>query len=275
MRRRVYEILSQPRPDDRVGRLISGALLLLIAANVAASILETDAEIRRGAPAFFEGVEAVSVAIFTIEYLLRLWSCTADPQFAGAVRGRARIALTPLALIDLAAIVPSYLELLLTGTLDLRFLRVLRLLRLFRLLRYSRVADAFATMGRVLRGKQVELAVSLAIVLVAMLLAAGTAYVAERDAPGTQFTSIPRAMWWAVETITTIGYGDMIPMTPAGRVIGGIVAFIGICTVALPVGIVSSGFIEELNRKKQQTTATAETTAEGRSCPHCGSALED
>jgi voltage-gated potassium channel len=269
MRRRIYEILNNPRPDDRLGRFINIALLLLIAANVAASILETDAELANAAPAFFEWFEWISIVVFSIEYLLRLWSCTADPRFTGAVRGRARMATAPMALVDLMAIAPFYIELLLPGTLDLRFLRVLRLLRLFRLLRHSHIAEAFATMVRVLQGKRAELAVSLAIVMVAMLLAAGSIYLAERGEPGTLFTSIPRAMWWAVETITTIGYGDMIPMTPVGRVIGGFVAFIGICAVALPVGIVSSGFIDELNRKRQPAAPT------DRACPHCGGPLEE
>jgi voltage-gated potassium channel len=270
MRRRIHEILSNPRPDDRLGRVISIALLLLIATNVAASILETDAELATDAPTFFEWLERGSIIVFSVEYLLRLWSCTADPRFAGAVRGRIRMATTPMALVDLMAIAPFYVELLLPGSLDLRFLRVLRLLRLFRLLRYSRIAEAFATMSRVLQSKRVELAVSLAIVIVAMLLAAGAIYVVERGENGTQFTSIPRAMWWAVETITTIGYGDMIPMTPVGKVIGSLVAFIGICTVALPVGIVSSGFIEELTRKKRQPT-----TQDAQTCPHCGGVLND
>jgi voltage-gated potassium channel len=270
MRRRIYEILSNPRPDDRLGRLINLALLLLIAANVAASILETDAELVRGASTFFESLESVSIIVFSTEYLLRLWSCTADPRFTGAVRGRIRMAFTPMALVDLVAIAPFYVELLLPGTLDLRFLRVLRLLRVFRLLRHSRIADAFATMARVLQGKRADLAISLAIVGVAMLLAAGAIYLAERDVLDTQFTSIPRAMWWAVVTITTIGYGDMVPMTLAGKLIGGFVAFIGITAVALPVGIVSSGFIEELNR----TTPQASSPDDARRCPHCGSLLE-
>jgi voltage-gated potassium channel len=270
MRRRIYEVLSNPRPDDRLGRSISIALLLLIAANVLASILETDDDLANRAPAFFEWFERVSIAIFSVEYLLRLWSCTADPRFTGALRGRVRMALTPLALVDLIAIAPAYVELLLPGVLDLRFLRVLRLLRLFRLLRHARIADAFATIGRVLQSKRVDLVVSLAIVIMAMLFAAGAMYFVERDDPGTQFTSIPRAMWWAVVTLTTIGYGDMLPITPAGRVIGGIVAFIGICAVALPVGIVSSGFVEELNRKSRRAAST-----DARACPHCGGTLDD
>ena len=271
MRRRIYEILSNPRPDDRLGRFINIALLLLIAANVTASILETDAELASRAPVLFERFEQFSITIFSIEYLFRLWSCTVNPRFTGAISGRARMATTPMALVDLVAIAPFYVELFLSSTLDLRFLRVLRLLRLFRLLRYSRIADAFATMIRVLQSKRIDLAVSLAIVVVAMLLAAGAIYVAERNEPGTLFASIPQAMWWAIETITTIGYGDMIPTTPSGKVIGGFVAFIGICAVALPVGIVSSGFIDELNRKKRQAAAPADA----RTCPHCGNLLED
>ncbi len=269
MRRRIYEILSNPRPDDRLGRFINIALLLLIAANVVASVLETDAELARHAPAFFDWFERASIIVFSVEYLLRLWSCTADPRFADAVRGRLRMAITPMALVDLLAIAPFYFELLLPGTLDLRFLRVLRLLRLFRLLRHARLAEAFGTMVGVLQGKRIELAVSLAIVIIAMLLAAGAIYVAEGGEPETQFTSIPRAMWWAIVTITTIGYGDMFPMTPVGKVIGGFVAFIGICAVAMPVGIVSSGFIEELNRKRH-----APEPAGARACPHCGGTLD-
>lgn len=270
MRRRIYEILNHPRPDDRVGRAISVALVLLIVANVAVSILETDDAIARSAPGFFKWFEWTSILVFSVEYVLRLWSCTADPRFAGAIRGRIRMAMTPMALVDLVGIAPTYIELLMPGALDLRFLRVLRLLRLFRLLRSPRISGAVATMLRVVRNKHVELAVSIAIVVVAMLLAAGAIYIVEQDEPGTLFTSIPQAMWWSIETITTIGYGDMIPATPVGKVIGSFVAFIGICAVALPVGIVSSGFIEELNRKKHET---APPVAPHR-CPHCGGELE-
>jgi voltage-gated potassium channel len=144
----------------------------------------------------------------------------------------------------------------------------LRLLRLLRLMRIGHVAEAFATVTRVLQRKRTQLLVSLAVVLVAIFISAGALYVAEHGHAGTSFTSIPRAMWWSVITITTIGYGDMIPMTPIGKVLGGVVAFIGICAVALPVGIVSSGFIEELNRKPP-------ATATPRTCPHCGEELEE
>jgi voltage-gated potassium channel len=270
MRRRIYEILTNPRPGDGFGRAISIALLLLIAANVIASIVETDAALAQSAQPFFYWFEWASVVIFTIEYALRLWSCTTDPRFKALIRGRVRMAFTPMAIIDLAAIAPFYFDLLLPGTLDLRFLRALRLLRFLRLLRSSRVAGAFATVTRVLQTRRIELAVSMAVVVVAMLISAGAIYIAERNEPGTPFTSIPHAMWWSIETITTIGYGDMIPTTPVGKVIGGVVGFVGICAVALPVGILSSGFIDELNRRRKESAASTALP----SCPHCGARIE-
>lgn len=266
---RVYEVLSNPRSDDRMGRGISLALLVLIAANVLASVLETDADLAQSAPAFFYWFELLSVSVFTAEYVLRLASCTTLSRFHGAVRGRLRFVLSPMALIDLASIVPFFLGLLLPGVVDLRFLRVLRLLRLFRLLRAGRPAAAFALLVRVVQAKRVELAVSMVVVLVAMLLAAGAIYVAESGQPGTQFTSIPRSMWWSIVTITTVGYGDMTPTTPLGQAIGGLVAFVGICALALPVGIVSSGYMQELSRK---AAGAVEERVPGETCPHCGAA---
>lgn len=254
MRRRVFELLNHPRAGDTLGRIVSLALLALIAANVAANVLETDAEIAAYAPGFFRGFELVSVAVFTLEYVLRLWSAPEDPQYAGR-GGRLRMALSAMALIDLAAFAPFYLSLLAPGTVDLRYLRVLRLLRVFRLLRSRRVSESFATLSRVIRGKHVELGVTVAVVAAAMLLSAGAMYMVEHQQPDTPFTSIPRTMWWAIVTITTIGYGDMVPSTPLGQVIGGLVGFLGVCALALPVGIVSSGFIEEIGRKAHRRPA--------------------
>lgn len=261
MHRRIFEILNNPRPDDKLGRFVSLVLLLLIAANVTANVIETDAEIAASAPRFFRSFEIVSVGVFTAEYILRLWSCVADPRFSGRF-GRLKMALSPMALIDLAAFAPFYLTLFAPAVIDLRYLRVLRLLRVFRLLRSRRVSDSFAMLGRVLQAKRVEIGVTIAVVAAAMLLSAGAMYVVEHQQPGTQFTSIPRTMWWAVVTITTIGYGDMVPSTPLGQVIGGLVGFLGICALALPVGILSSGFIEEVNRKSAQGVA--------QTCPSCG-----
>ena len=266
MRQRVHEILTNPEPGDRVGRAISSGLLLLIGANVVASVLQTDASIARTYADFLVWFERVSVGVFTVEFLARLWSCGSQPRHAGFLGGL-RFALGPMMVIDLLAIAPFYVELLWPGVLDLRFLRVLRLLRIFRLFRVGRVASAFTLLTRVIRHKRYELAVTLALVLVAMLLAAGAIYAVEHDEPDTAFTSIPRAMWWSIVTITTVGYGDMYPTTPIGQLIGGIVAFIGICALALPVGLLSSGFVDELNKREAGSEQAAPT------CPHCGRAV--
>jgi voltage-gated potassium channel len=264
VKRRVYEILTTPDRDDHIGRAINGALLVLIAVNVAASVLQTDAAIARTYAEPLAWFERISVAVFTVEYIARLWSCSSDLRYV-TVAGRLRYVLGPMMLIDLAAIAPFYVELLWPGVLDLRFLRVLRLLRVFRLFRVGRVGNAFALLTRVIRQKRYELGVTLALVLVAMLLAAGGIYAAEHDEPNTAFTSIPRAMWWSIVTITTVGYGDMYPTTPIGQLIGGVVAFIGICALALPVGLLSSGFVDELNKH--------EAEEDRKDCPHCGRSL--
>ena len=263
MRRRIFEILTGPRNNDLVGRVISGLLLLLIAANVTASVLETDQDIARRAPGFFRWFEIVSVVIFTIEYVLRLWSCTADKTYADPIRGRLKLAGRPMSIIDLLAIAPFYFELLLPGTLDFRFLRALRLMRLFRLLRIGSLADAFATLARVVQGRRPALVVTLAVVIVAMVLSAGAMYLVEHEYSGSPFTSIPRAMWWAIVTITTVGYGDIVPISAAGKAIAGFVAFLGICALALPVGIISSGYLDELSRRQAKEP-----------CPHCGKPRE-
>jgi voltage-gated potassium channel len=269
LRPRVHEILNNPPIGDLIGRTIAFALLALIAANATASVLATDVDIARRAPAFFYWFEVISVIIFTIEYVARVWSSAADPRYGTGIRGRLRMMVSPLALLDLVSILPFYVELLSPGTLDLRFLRIMRLLRLFRLMRVRRLAEALSVLTRIVSSKRAELGVTLAFVVVAMLLAAGAMYAVEHGEPDTKFTSIPRAMWWAIVTVTTIGYGDMVPTSPLGQVIAGIVAFVGICAIALPVGILSSGFIDELNRKKAQAE-----TVPSRSCPHCGGTVE-
>lgn len=261
MRQRIYDILTQPARTDVLGRAISYGLLLVIAVNVTASILVTDANIAASAPVLFRTVAHVSVAVFTVEYLLRLWSAGSRPEYF-SFGGRIRFALHPMMVIDLLSIAPFYVEMLFPGTIDLSFLRVLRLMRIFRLLDAGPLRTAFGRIVRVARAKRTELAVSFVFILVAMMLAAGAMYWVEQDEPNTAFTSIPRAMWWSLVTITTIGYGDMTPTSPLGQFVAGFVAFLGICAVALPVGIVSSGYIDEINTAKRDEF-----------CPHCHAKL--
>ena len=249
LRRRVYFILEVDRVGDRTSRLVDKALIALIVVNVVAAILQTDASIYARAPRAFDLFEWASLAIFGFEYVLRVWSCVEDPEFRQAVRGRLRFALQPMMLLDLVVLVlPLYLELKPLFNADLRPLRILRLLRLGR---YSPRLQLFA---RVIRDKRDELFVGL-FVAVVLLIACSTAmyWVEGPDKPG--FQSIPETMWWGVATLTTVGYGDVYPESGLGRVLGSMVALLGVGVFALPAGILASGFSDALDREKEAQAA--------------------
>lgn len=247
LKRRVYQVLEVAHPDDRVSRNIDRALVALIVANVVAVVIETVEPIHARYASEFWVFEVASVAIFTVEYLLRLWVCNEHLSLArdGPIEARLKFAVTPFALIDLAAIVPFYIALILPFA-DLRLLRVFRLLRLLKLVRYS---PALATLGRVLRNERRALVGAL-LIMAAMLLVASTAiYYIERDISPDKFGSIPESMWWALATLTTVGYGDVVPASPLGKIVGGFVMIFGLGMFALPIGILASGFASEIQRR--------------------------
>lgn len=247
LKRRVYQVLEVAHPDDRVSRNIDRALVALIVANVVAVVIETVEPIHARYASEFWVFEVASVAIFTVEYLLRLWVCNEHLSLArdGPIEARLKFAVTPFALIDLAAIVPFYIALILPFA-DLRLLRVFRLLRLLKLVRYS---PALATLGRVLHNERRALVGAL-LIMAAMLLVASTAiYYIERDISPDKFGSIPESMWWALATLTTVGYGDVVPASPLGKIVGGFVMIFGLGMFALPIGILASGFASEIQRR--------------------------
>jgi len=204
---------DSPRP---VGRWVAEVALILV--SVAAFILDTVASLHAAYGGLFRGIEIVTVAVFTVEYLARLWSCTVHPKYAKPLWGRIRFMLTPLALIDLLAIAPFYAELAL-GQFgwDLRVLWLFRFFRLLRVLKLGRYSTAAKAFGAVLEERREDLAIALAVVGVLLVLSSSVVYFAERDAQPDKFDSIPSAMWWAIVTLTTIGYGDVYPVTPEGR----------------------------------------------------------
>jgi voltage-gated potassium channel len=237
-------------------------LVLLIVANIIAVILQTEPMLGERYAPFFDAFEAISVAIFTIEYLLRLWSITVDPRYQDPVTGRLRFMVTPLAIIDLVSVLPFYLPFFIP--VDLRTLRVLRLLRVFRLFKVGRYSEAMEIFVRVYRNKRAELFVAVAIALVLLVISSSLMYSVEHDVQPDKFPSILGTMWWAMATLTTIGYGDVAPITPLGKVLSGCIAVIGIALFGLPAGIFASGFIEELQGKKGLPSV----------CPHCGEVIE-
>lgn len=245
-KQRVHEILDPAADGDRASRVFDVFIISLISLNVLAVVLETVEVIRQSVGTLLFWFEVVSVAVFTLEYILRIWSCIVLARFTAPVTGRLRYAIRPILLIDLLAILPAYLTML---PFDLRFIRAVRLIRIFRLLRLQRYSVALQTMTRVLRAKKEELILTLMVLLVLLLIASSLMYYAENEAQPDAFSSIPAAMWWGVAALTTVGYGDIYPVTPLGRALASVIAILGIGMFALPAGILGGGFAEQISRR--------------------------
>ncbi len=253
LRKRTAELLEAQRPKDPWGRVVDLALIFLIFANVLIVILETEPLLGDEWSDSLWKFEVFSVVVFTVEYFLRLWSCvdrTGQPQRSPA-QSRLRWVFSPLGLIDLLAILPFYIFLLLPGTAEsmlmLRIFRGLRLLRIFKLTRYS---PALKILRAVLIREANSLMVVAFVMLVILLMASWGVYLIERTAQPEHFGSLPRSLWWAVVTITTVGYGDVVPVTPLGKFFSGVVSLVGIGMAALPAGILASGFATEFRRRE-------------------------
>ncbi len=247
-RRRIFELLGASSSHDRFGYRFDLVLITLIVLNVLATILESVPAIGTPFRGFFEGFELFSVAVFSAEYVLRIWCCVEDedPRFRRPLLGRLRYACSLMALVDLLAVLPFYLAAVLP--IDLRFLRVLRLLRILKLSHYFSALDILL---EVLRKERNAFGAAFFLLALGTLFASSGIYLVEHEAQPVAFGSIPAAMWWAVATLTTVGYGDVTPVTAAGKVFGASITVMGIGMVALPTGILASGFSEELRRRQQ------------------------
>jgi voltage-gated potassium channel len=236
-------------------------IMALIFLNVMAIILETVDGINSRYWQIFGAFNIFSVAVFTVEYALRLWSCTVNPIFRDPIRGRARFMVTPMALVDLMAILPFYLPFV---SADFRFLRSVRLFRLFRLLKLARYTESTKVIIAVFKQKKEDLTVTFFALVLLLVVSSCLIYEAEHSAQPEAFSSIPAAMWWGVITLATVGYGDMYPITPLGKLVGSMVVFMGILLLALPTGIFVTGYIDELQKGKSPLAT----------CPHCGMRLD-
>lgn len=250
LRQTIAHIFEASGDYQRAGHLLDIALISLIMVNVIAIVLESVSSIAVQYHQEFLLLEVVSVSIFSIEYLIRLWTCVDRAKYAAMAttntKRRIRYLLSPLALIDLIAILPSLLMFIFT--LDLRFLRVLRLLRVFKLTRYSRamqlLLQAFIDEGS-------SLLAAFFIMAVVLILASCGIYLLEHDIQPDKFGSIPAAMWWAMATLTTVGYGDVVPITPLGKLFGGVITLVSMGMVAVPTGLLASSFSEQVRKRRQ------------------------
>lgn len=257
---RAYEIL-EGTTTDHITRIFQIFMVTLISINVLVVIIETEEVIAEQFEYFFYPFELISVAIFTAEYIGRILVCSSDPKYQGKKYARLRFILTPMMLVDLLAILPFYLPFFVT---DLRFIRIIRLFRLFRLFKLARYSEPLQTLGEVLKSKSGDLAVSFFVLFIVLIFASSLMYYVEYEAQPKVFSSIPASMWWGVITLTTIGYGDVYPVTTAGKVLAAGIAILGIAVYAIPTGIMASAFTEQIHKKRK----------EHNKCPHCGKELE-
>lgn len=246
LRRQLYFVLESGK-SSWAATAFDLFMVTLILANVAAFVAETEPSIGETLRAELRIFDVVSVAIFTLEYLSRLWVCVEHPPLHGMRVPRARLtwALTPPMLIDLAAILPFYLALFLP--FDPRLARMFRLARFFKL---ARVTPALSTLGRVLYNERRAIFGAIVVMLGLIVVSATVMYEVEGRAQPEAFGSIPRAMWWAIATLTTIGYGDVVPITPLGKFMASFVMIAGFGMFALPVAIISTGFAAEIHRRE-------------------------
>lgn len=262
LRKRTFEVLELAPEEDDASRLFDIAISILICANILAVVLESVPSLFEAYHPYFYGFEVVSVAVFTAEYGLRVWSSVSVPRYSHPVLGRLRFSVTPLALIDLLAIAPFYLPMVMT--LDLRFARALRLFRLLRVLKLTRYSESMRALGRVFRDKREELTLTLAVGVMLLLFASSGMYFIESDVQPGAFNSIPAAMWWGVATLTTVGYGDVYPVTALGKFFGVLIAVFGVGIFALPAGILASGLTQNAGLEDGAEASKPDT------CPHCG-----
>lgn len=261
-KKRIYEIVEVATPGDVQSRIFDIFIVTLIFLNVLAVIFETIEKLSFQFYEFFKIFEVFSIIVFTLEYILRIWSCTINSQYKRPISGRVRFIFTPLALVDIFAILPFYLPMLIP--FDLRFIRAIRLIRIFRLFKMGRYSESIKLFDKVLRAKKEELFTALFAVFILLTISSSLLYYVEREAQPEVFSSIPAAMWWGVSTLTTVGDGDIYPITSLGKFLGAIISLLGIGLFALPAGILSSGFVEEIRKRREGEKV----------CPHCGEKLE-
>lgn len=247
MRKTIFDIIQPDTGNSVLSRIFDRMITLLILSSVIivfATTFSLPSSIQKVLAVF----ESVASVVFTIEYALRIM--TADYLYpkSGKIAARFKYMMSVMAVVDLVAILPFWLPMLFPGTmLGLRAFRLVRILRIFKLNRYF---DAMKSLGEVIASKKRELLGSLFFLVILMLISSLLMYSAEHDSQPGVFRNAFSGLWWAVATLTTVGYGDIYPITALGRLLGAFIAFFGLAAVAIPTGIISSGLTERLERRK-------------------------
>lgn len=264
LKRKVYEIIEYTGKPFSINWTYDVLLILMVLLNAFAIMMESIDEVYTLYYEKLIGFEIFSVVFFAADYFLRVWSITENSRFHHPVMGRLKYMITPMAIIDLLAFFPYFIAMYIHHFEYVKFFAILRFFRFLKVVRYIKAVKIF---GNVLKNKRHELSFSFVFVLFVLLLVSTLMYYVEREAQPDDFKSIPHAMWWAIATLTTVGYGDVVPVTAVGKILGGIIAILGIGLVAIPSGIMAAGFTEEIRKEREQTNPK-------HFCPHCGNHID-
>lgn len=267
----ILEIIEPAEKGNLKSKVFDEFIMLLVMVNVAVVVLESYDHIRINYAEVFQFIEVFSVVVFTVEYLLRLWTAKLRPNGRPGWVAMLRFVLSPLAMIDLLAILPFYLPLVVD--MDLRWLRLMRVLRSLRVLKLNRYSKSFELVLEVLWEKRADLFATIFVIFILLIMFSSMMYYLEKDLQPKAFPNIVETLWWAVATLTTVGYGDVVPITGAGKVLSSCLALLGIGIVALPTGILSSAFLEKLDLRHQHKANPTYDASQFKYCPHCGKKL--
>ena len=271
LRNRVYRTIQKAEPGDRLSIYFDNFIIILILINVVAVLLETDKALASQYAMAFTALEWASVVIFTLEYGLRVWTCVESDKYNHPLWSRLRYIFSLESVIDLLAIAPFYLVLFMPLNVDVvNGLRLLRLLRIFKLGRYM---GGVSLIRAVIKSRREELFITFSTVVILLIFSSTLMYYLENKAQPDQFSSIPATMWWGVATLTTVGYGDIYPITPMGKLLGAVIAILGIGVFALPAGIIATGFESEIQRRKKQKKKESKKHRQPHVCEQCGLVL--
>ncbi|TRX50640.1 ion transporter [Fulvivirga sp. M361] len=250
---RVLSTINKAEEADYISKGFDVFIMTLILLNVFVVITETVESIYSEYKAIFYYFEIFTITVFSIEYVVRIWACTLIEKYRHPVFGRIKYMFSMEALIDLLAILPFYLPLFFA--IDARFVRVLRLFRLMRVFKLGRYSVAFQLIVSAVSKRKEELLITLTLLIIMLILASSLMYYIEHEVQPDTFTSIPATMWWAIATLTTVGYGDVYPVTALGKLLASTIAILGIGVFALPTGIIATSFERELSERDKNKKA--------------------
>lgn len=266
IQKRTFEIIQSANDGDRTSRLFDLFIMFLIIMNSISIMIDTF-QLPKMIKTTLQIIDLTTSIIFSVEYLLRIWTAPLLYPCKTSLSARIRYIFSFMAIIDLLAILPFYLPMVLPFNLkSLRLLRITRLLRIFKMNRYTK---ALNKVGAVFRAKSSQLVSSMLVVFMLIILSSILMFNIENAAQPEAFTNIFDSMWWAVATFTTVGYGDIYPITIMGKFLSAIIAFLGIGLVAVPTGIISAGFVEQID-----TQHGIKENSDKHYCPYCGKYLD-